>query len=95
MDQLAWLWLRYQPDCELARWFQERTGRSGGRGRKVAIVALAMQATRRLVEVRHQWRRYRGRRLVGSPIKPSQPTPSIGARLVPPDQVSEPPPPMA
>jgi len=41
MVQLAWLWLRHQPDSELARWFQERIGRSGGRGKKVAIVALA------------------------------------------------------
>lgn len=41
MVQLAWLWLRYQPDSALARWFQERISRSGGRGKKVAIIALA------------------------------------------------------
>lgn len=41
MIQLAWLWLRYQPDAALTRWFHERTSHSGGRGRKVAIVALA------------------------------------------------------
>jgi len=41
MLQLSWLWLRYQPDSALTRWFQERTSHNGGRGRKVAIVALA------------------------------------------------------
>ena len=41
MIQLAWLWLRYQPDAALTRWFHERVSHSGGRGRKVAIVALA------------------------------------------------------
>jgi transposase len=39
MVQLAWLWLRHQPQSALARWFDERT-RNGG-GRKTAIVALA------------------------------------------------------
>lgn len=41
MIQLAWLWQRYQPDTVLARWFQNRISHSGGRGKKVAIVALA------------------------------------------------------
>lgn len=41
MIQLSWLWLRFQPDSVLSRWFQERVTRSGGRGKKVAIVALA------------------------------------------------------
>jgi transposase len=41
MIQLAWLWLRYQSDAALTRWFHERTSHGGGRGRKVAIVALA------------------------------------------------------
>jgi transposase len=39
MVQLAWLWLRHQPQSALARWFDERT--KGGVGRKTAIVALA------------------------------------------------------
>ncbi len=39
--ELAWLWLRYQPDSTLSRWFAERLGRAGGRMRKVLIVALA------------------------------------------------------
>ena len=41
MIQLSWLWLRYQPDAALTRWFHERVSHNGGRGRKVAIVALA------------------------------------------------------
>lgn len=37
MVQLAWLWLRHQPQSELAKWFRAR----GERGRKGLIVALA------------------------------------------------------
>jgi transposase len=37
MVQLAWLWLRHQPQSALARWFRARSQR----GRKIAIVALA------------------------------------------------------
>ena len=37
MVQLAWLWLRHQPQSALARWFRAR----GERGRKGSIVALA------------------------------------------------------
>jgi len=39
--QLAWLWLRHQPNSALSLWFKERVERNNGRGRKVAIVALA------------------------------------------------------
>jgi transposase len=39
--ELAWLWLRHQPDSELSRWFRERVGTIKGRIRKIAIVALA------------------------------------------------------
>ena len=41
MIQLAWLWLRHQPDSALSRWFRERVERSGGRFRKTMITALA------------------------------------------------------
>ncbi len=41
MIQLAWLWLRHQPDTTLTRWFHERVARNGGRFRKTAIIALA------------------------------------------------------
>jgi transposase len=39
--QLAWLWLRHQPQSALARWFKERVARNGGRHKKTTIVALA------------------------------------------------------
>jgi transposase len=39
--QLAWLWLRHQPQSALAQWFNERVKRNGGRLRKTTIVALA------------------------------------------------------
>ena len=41
MIELAWLWLRYQPDSALARWFVGRVGTAHGRVRKIAAVALA------------------------------------------------------
>jgi transposase len=41
MVELAWLWLRYQPDSALARWFTERVGAVRGRIREIAAVALA------------------------------------------------------
>ena len=39
--ELAWLWLRHQPDSALSRWFKERVGDQKGRIRRIAIVALA------------------------------------------------------
>ena len=39
--QLAWLWLRHQPQSALALWFEERVKHNGGRHKKSAIVALA------------------------------------------------------
>ncbi len=41
MVELSWLWLRYQPDSALARWFHERVQHNGGRLKKPTIVALA------------------------------------------------------
>ena len=41
MVELAWLWLRYQPDSQLSQWFEERFGRGGKRMRRIGIVALA------------------------------------------------------
>jgi len=38
---LAWLWLRFQPQSELTRWFNQRFARGGPRLRKIGIVALA------------------------------------------------------
>lgn len=39
--ELAWLWLRYQPDSAITQWFHRRTQGSGSRGKRVMIVAVA------------------------------------------------------
>ena len=39
--ELAWLWLRYQPESSLAQWFRQRVGGLKGRTRRIAIVAMA------------------------------------------------------
>ena len=41
MVELAWMWLRWQPDSALSVWFRVRVGAMGGRIRKIMIVALA------------------------------------------------------
>jgi len=39
--ELAWLWLRWQPNSKLSKWYNERFGDSGDRLRRIGIVALA------------------------------------------------------
>jgi transposase len=39
--ELAWLWLQYQPDSGLSRWFKDRVGTAKGRVRRILLVALA------------------------------------------------------
>jgi transposase len=39
--QLAWLWVRHQPDSALSRWFIARVTERGPRSKKPAIIALA------------------------------------------------------
>jgi transposase len=41
MIQVAWLWIRYQPDSVISRWFAEFVGTKRGRIRRIAIVAVA------------------------------------------------------
>jgi transposase len=41
MVELSWLWLRYQPDSALSRWYRERFAHGGKRMRRIGIVALA------------------------------------------------------
>jgi transposase len=39
--ELAWLWLRHQPESALSRWYRDRVGTLRGRMRKITIVAVA------------------------------------------------------
>lgn len=39
--ELAWLWLRHQPNSALSHWFRTRTANAGRRAKRIAIVALA------------------------------------------------------
>ena len=39
--ELAWLWLRHQPDSALAQWFRARTVNASKRIKRITIVALA------------------------------------------------------
>jgi transposase len=41
MVQLAWTWLRYQPDSALTRWYQQHFSHGSRRMRRIGIVALA------------------------------------------------------
>jgi transposase len=41
LGELAWLWLRHQPQSELSKWYFRRFGRSSSRMRRVGIVAVA------------------------------------------------------
>lgn len=41
MVELAWLWVRYQPESALSSWFVARVGTAKGRMRRIAIVAVA------------------------------------------------------
>ena len=43
--EIAWAWLRFQPNSKLSRWYKQRFGDGGGRMRRIGIVAMA----RRLV----------------------------------------------
>lgn len=39
--ELAWSWLRYQPQAKLSQWFSERFAHGGKRLRRIGVVALA------------------------------------------------------
>jgi transposase len=41
MAEIAWAWLRYQPDSGLAQWYRARFTDAGQRARRIGIVALA------------------------------------------------------
>ena len=39
--EIAWSWLRYQPQSQLSQWYQQRFGGGGPRIRRIGIVAMA------------------------------------------------------
>jgi transposase len=39
--EMAWAWMKYQPQSALAQWFAKRTSGQNKRGRRIAIVAVA------------------------------------------------------
>lgn len=41
MIELVWLWLKWQPDSALSKWFRQRVGDLKGRMRKITAVAMA------------------------------------------------------
>ena len=41
MIEVAWKWLRYQPDSALSQWYERRFAHGGARLRRIGIVALA------------------------------------------------------
>jgi len=40
-SELAWSWLRFQPDSALTNWFMDRYAKGGKRSRRIGIVAVA------------------------------------------------------
>jgi transposase len=55
MVELAWMWVRYQPDSALSCWFRQRVGSERGRIRRISIVALARKLLIAL-EIYQPWR---------------------------------------
>jgi transposase len=39
--EIAWCWLRLQPNSKLSQWYQQRFGGGGARMRRIGIVAMA------------------------------------------------------
>lgn len=39
--EIAWAWLRYQPNSDLSQWYERRFGSGGKRMRRIGIVAMA------------------------------------------------------
>jgi transposase len=39
--EIAWIWLCYQPNSQLSRWYQQRFGEGNNRMRRIGIVAMA------------------------------------------------------
>jgi transposase len=56
--EIAWSWLRYQPESQLPLWYETRFGSGSSRIRRIGIVALAR---RLLIEFCASWKRERCR----------------------------------
>jgi len=64
--EIAWIWLRFQPNSELSRWYQRRFEKGSKRLHKIGIVALARKL---LIEL---WRYLQtGKIPSGAVLKPS------------------------
>ena len=51
MTQLAWTWLRHQPDSRISRWYADKFAAGASRARRVGIIAVA----RRLLVALWRW----------------------------------------
>ena len=60
MVELAWMWVRYQPDSALSGWFRRRVGLERGRTSHLDRSARP-QTAHRPVEICHPWRDPGGR----------------------------------
>lgn len=65
--EIAWLWLRYQPDSALSRWYAERFAGTGKRHKRVGIVAVARKLLVALWRYLHT-----GEIPAGAQLKPAQ-----------------------
>ena len=61
MVQIAWLWLRHQPQSALARWYFARVGAGATGTQEVDDHSTGAQAARGSVEICHRRRAHRGR----------------------------------
>jgi transposase len=43
--EMSWLWLRYQPDSAISKWFRTQGSGTSKRGKRIAIVAVARRLT--------------------------------------------------
>ncbi len=50
--EIAWLWLRWQPDSALSQWFKQRTTHQKSRGLRINIVS---KIAPRALALRHHW----------------------------------------
>ena len=77
MIELAWFWLRHQPDSALSRWFQARVGAAQGTDPPHRHRRAGPQTPRRLVALCRPRRRSRRRRVQGGMTRWLNPTPTL------------------